>query len=97
MTAVSATTIRRHMTRSLNGITLQRGERDYLDIAWCHFGLPQMVLQYADKYRARRRMNERRGKRGATSHLTRCASGMPGWASKHHGATVTPTACCTRL
>jgi hypothetical protein len=36
--------------RSHNGITLQPGASDYFDIAFCHFGQPQMVLQYADAY-----------------------------------------------
>ncbi|MGO9101948.1 MAG: hypothetical protein ACLP9Y_21795 [Mycobacterium sp.] len=35
---------------SHNGITLQPGESDYFDIAFCHFEKPQMVLEYADKY-----------------------------------------------
>jgi hypothetical protein len=36
--------------RSRNGITLQPGASDYFDIAFCRFGEPQMVLQYANAY-----------------------------------------------
>ena len=36
--------------RSRNGIPLQPGVSEYFDIAYCRFGQPQMVLQYADAY-----------------------------------------------
>lgn len=37
-------------TRSLDGVTLQVGDTDYFDVAFCRVDGPQMVVQYADDY-----------------------------------------------